>query len=121
LNSIFDLHSTTPLRRGPTIGYVSYRSDSDFLVPMTLTVKAGMPRNRSGSGCRLKTTPSANRGHGHAQWTIRKARKRAPNATEQREADRLEAPAKNQGRLSILTKLQVEECARDLAMFKSSH
>jgi hypothetical protein len=55
-------------------------------------------------------TPSANRGDEHAQQTIRKARKRAPN------------PPWNKGKLigsksllrtedawSILTKLQVEE------------
>jgi hypothetical protein len=31
-------------------------SDSDFRVPMTVTIKAGMPRNRTGIGRRLKTT-----------------------------------------------------------------
>jgi hypothetical protein len=36
---------------------------------------------------------------------------------EQREVDRLEAPAKNQGASSTLTKLQVEERIGDSTMF----
>ena len=36
-------------------------SDSEFRVLMTLTIKAGMPRNRTGIGRRLKTTHAENR------------------------------------------------------------
>src|SRR5215469_808812 len=44
-------------------------------------------------------TSSTNRGDEYAQLTIEKAGKPAPNPMEQREIDRLEAPAENQGRL----------------------
>jgi hypothetical protein len=60
-------------------------------------------------------TPAANRGNQHAQWTIRKARRRASNPMKQRETDRLEVPRRTKDVWSIQTALQVEERARDLA------
>jgi hypothetical protein len=62
-------------------------------------------------------TPSANRGDEHAQGGIRKP-ENALQTVEQREVDRLEAPAKKPKDVwSIPTKLQAEERTWDSAMF----
>jgi hypothetical protein len=58
---------------------------------------------------RLKTT--------HADATVEKAGKPAPNPMKQGEIDRLEAPLRTKDVWSIRSKLQVEKRTRDLAMF----
>jgi hypothetical protein len=68
---------------------------------MTLTIKAGIPRNRTGSGRRLK----------------RKARRRAKLPWNKGKLGGSKPPLRTKDVWSILTKPQVEERTRDSVMF----
>ena len=62
-------------------------------------------------------TPSANRGDGHAQRTIRNARKRAPTPWNKGKLIGSKFPLRTKDVWSILTRLQVEERTSDSTMF----